>query len=91
MSESTGMFIVGVDEGNQLEFTIDPFRNESLQFRGVICSSAISPLSKLDKDSAMIQTVDCIKQTIFNMCVYSLYSISEPFLKNHGKVLASVA
>jgi hypothetical protein len=80
MGESTGMFIVGVNEGSRLEFTIDPFRNEGLQFRGVVSSSAISPLSKLDKDLAMTQTIDIIKQTIFNMCEYSSYSISEPFL-----------
>lgn len=80
MGKSTGMFIVGVNKRGRIEFTIDPFRNEALQFRGVISLSAISALSKLEKDSAMTQTVDIIERTIFNNCTYSLYSISEPFL-----------
>lgn len=44
-----GVLIVWIDQRVGLKFTIDPLRNKSLQFRGIIPLSSVSPLTKLRK------------------------------------------
>jgi hypothetical protein len=44
------MLVIGVDRGIWHEFAIDPVRNKGLQLRGIISSSTIGPLPKLNKD-----------------------------------------
>jgi hypothetical protein len=42
------MFIIGVNWGIRLQFAIYPFSDEAFELRGVITSSSISPLPKLN-------------------------------------------
>jgi hypothetical protein len=43
------MLIIEVDWRIWIEFAIDPFGNEGLELRGVVTSSTIGPVSKLNK------------------------------------------
>jgi hypothetical protein len=51
MCESTGVFIVVVNGETWLEFTVNPFSNETLEFQGIVSLGSISTLLKLNKDS----------------------------------------
>jgi hypothetical protein len=69
VGESTGMFIVRVDWIIWVEFAIDPFGNKGLELRGVITSSTIGSMSKLNEGWARLnRSLMKERPTIFNMC-----------------------
>jgi hypothetical protein len=41
------MFVVGIEREVWLEIPINPFGNKSLELRGIVTSSTVSPLPKL--------------------------------------------
>jgi hypothetical protein len=55
MNKSTVVFILAIDWGIRLKFTIDPIGDETLEFRGVVSTSTVGPLPKLDDGSTRSQ------------------------------------